>query len=128
LSGGPEEHVSRQGRYLSADGTTRFHSKSYFGPIFSMPLAGGEEHLLIPETDYKAWFLAADGIYYIGRENKQGEHPLSFYSFSSRSSRVLTTFKGRVVQGLTVSPDGKSILFAASAASGSDLMLIENFR
>jgi hypothetical protein len=30
--------------------------------------------------------------------------------------------------GLTVSPDRKTFLFSRSAVSGSDLMLIENFR
>ena len=32
------------------------------------------------------------------------------------------------MRGLTVSPDGKTILYTRGVGEGSDLMMIENFR
>lgn len=40
-------------------------------------------------------------------------------------------FLGRLenwARGITVSPDGKTILYSKEMAAGSDLVLIENFR
>ena len=45
---------------------------------------------------------------------------------STGQSRLLGTLEEGV--GLTVSPDGKTILYDEAVGEGSDLMMIENFR
>jgi hypothetical protein len=68
----------------------------------------------------------ADGIYYIGPRTEEKYYPLEFFRFSDQSSRLLAKIDGMAYQGLSVSPDQKSILLSKSATSGADLMMIEN--
>jgi hypothetical protein len=70
----------------------------------------------------------ADGIYYIGRRTEGKYYPLAFFRFSDHTSRLLANIDGTVYQGLSVSPDQKTILFSKSVSSGADLMMIENFQ
>ena len=51
-----------------------------------------------------------------------------FFDFSTAKSRVLTQFKADGGQGLTVSPDGRTMLYGFASGQQSDLMLVENFR
>ncbi|PYV41048.1 MAG: hypothetical protein DMG06_18415 [Acidobacteria bacterium] len=53
---------------------------------------------------------------------------IQFLSFSTAMVKTITPMSGRPFEGLSVSPDGKSILFSQFDEEGSDLMLIENFR
>jgi Tol biopolymer transport system component len=134
FEGGHEEQVAMnvaQFGFPSADGTRLIYAKHADrpgGPLFSMPIDGGEERQILPWIDWRSFAVNANGVYYIGRETAEGEHPIEFYRFSTQSSRVLTKFKGRVLKGMSVSPDGQEILFVSSVTSGSDLMMIENFR
>jgi hypothetical protein len=76
----------------------------------------------------RAFEVFDDGIYYIGRPQLDREFPIEFYQFSTNTSSLVTKAKGPLEQGLSVSPDRKTILFSKSASTGADLMLIENFR
>ena len=112
---------------MSADGQTLYYTKNFRGPLYSRPVAGGEEREVLPFVEYKAFYPVADGIYYIGKRTAGGYCPLAFYDFASRTSRMLAKIEGIIYQGLVVSPDGKSVIFTHSARSGSSLMMIENF-
>jgi hypothetical protein len=101
--------------------------KGNVGPVYAQPLPGGEERQILPYVYYKAFFVSKDGIYYLGVRAEDGLYPLEIYQFSTRTSRLLGKISGRIYQGLTVSPDGKSILVSRTADTGSDLMMIENF-
>jgi hypothetical protein len=52
---------------------------------------------------------------------------LRFLDFSSGGSHVLATVQS-LGRGLTVSPDGGTILYSVRKPPNVDLMLIENFR
>jgi serine/threonine protein kinase len=130
FAGGPQEQVTNRGgsvAFESLDGKTLFYSKGAMsGPLFERPLSGGEEKPLVPYINFKAFVPAADGIYYIGRRTDEGYYPLAFFQFSSRANRLLAKIQGRAYQGLTVSPDRKTILFCKIGGLGSDLMMIED--
>ena len=98
------------------------------GPLFERLLSGGEEKPLVPYINFKAFVPAVDGIYYIGRRTDEGYYPLEFFQFSGRTNRLLAKIQGRAYQGLTVSPDRKTILFCKIGGLGSDLMMIENLQ
>ena len=131
FAGGPAEQVTKHGggpmAYVSADNSTLFYMKNVVGPLFSQPLAGGEERQILPYVYYKAFFVTKDGIYYFGARGDDGLYPLEFCGLDGAKSRLLERIGGRLVQGLAVSPDGKSILVSRSVGVGSDVVMIENF-
>lgn len=113
--------------YQSTDGKTLFYTKANSGPLFALPLSGGEEQEVLPYIHLRSFFPVADGIYYIGRRSNKGYYPLEFFRFSSRASRLLAKIEGAYI-GLSVSPDQKTILFSKSFSGGADLMMVENIR
>ena len=131
FAGGPQEQVTRNGGYTayeSVDGQTLFYTKGRGGsePLFARLLSGGAERQVLPSIYVKSFFPVAEGIYYIGPWS--GEYfPLEFFQFSSNSSQSLAKIGRWVGEGLSVSPDRKTILFARSVNNGAHLMMIENF-
>jgi Tol biopolymer transport system component len=73
------------------------------------------------------WAVAKEGIYYFRPPDKVGHSDICFYEFATGQIRKVLTIE-RPVGNIAVSPDGGTILFAQSDESGSDLMLVENFR
>lgn len=129
--GGPDEQVTKDGGYFaleSTDGKTLFYTKAQTGPIFSRTLAGGPERRVVDYAGMcRDFAVFNDGIYYGGRV-EDGRTPLFFHQFSDGTNRLIAKVAGDVLNGLTVSPDRKAILYCVRVASGSDLMVIENFR
>jgi hypothetical protein len=78
------------------------------------------------------------GIYYIDRpsgeggfysiDGPSGETRLEYFDFATRRSTTVARNLGNVDVGLTVSPDGRTILYSRVDSSIDDLMLVENFR
>ena len=73
------------------------------------------------------WAVAKEGIYYFRPPDKVGRSDICFYEFATGQIRKVLTIE-RPVGNIAVSPDGGTILYAQSDESGSDLMLVENFR
>jgi Tol biopolymer transport system component len=131
FAGGQPEQVTTRGGYTayeSADGETLFYTKAGSGALFSRRLSGGEERQVLPYIYNKSFVPVADGIYYIGRRSDAGYYSLDFFQFSSAVSRLVVKIEGGVSSGLSVSPDGKTILFTKSVSVAADLMMIENFQ
>jgi Tol biopolymer transport system component len=129
--GGQAEQVTQNGGYAafeSLDGKTLFYVKGSDAPLFAKALGGGPERQVLDYVSAVAFAVMQDGVYYIGRRGDDRQYPLQFFQFSTGTSRLLTEIGGTLNIGLTVSPDRKTFLFTNSVTSGSDLMLIENFR
>ena len=74
-----------------------------------------------------AWTLAGNGIYFIARADRS-PYKIKFYDFSTeRISEIAETdkFNASEFAGMTVSPDGKSIVFAQFDQNASSIMLAE---
>jgi hypothetical protein len=133
FAGGPQEQVTRNGGYAafeSVDGQTLFYTRQISGPLFAKPLFSSAEHQVLPIIVNKAFFPVAGGIYYIGYIGRRHDEPyfsLEFLRFSDNTRRLIANIDGVPYQGLSVSPDEKTILFSKSASHGADLMMIENF-
>ena len=135
--GGEAVQVTRQGgfeAFESPDGTLLYYTKGRGpGGIWQVPVAGGEERQLPELLDagyWRYWAVLDDGIYFVSRA-ASGRPALKFFSFATRRVTRLGVLERAPLHGppgLTVSPDGRRILYAQTDQSISDLMLVENFR
>jgi hypothetical protein len=99
--------------------------------LWRVSAAGGDE-AAIPEFEKvshrRYWTLTGRGIYYLSSD--RAPWTISFFDFATRLTRPVFTIPGKPVlgtPGLTVSPDGQSMLYSEVNREGSDIMLLENF-
>ena len=93
-----------------------------------MPVGGGEETRILDSTacDFP-YALREHDIYFFAKADEKGQSEIRFYEFATRRiTKILTV--GRQVSDIEVSPDGRAIVYVQNDQSGSDLMLVENFR
>jgi hypothetical protein len=68
-----------------------------------------------------------DGIYYIPAPGAKGSS-VRFRSFATGEDKEISSISQPTFQGLSVSPDRKTILFSAEVQTGSNIMVVDNFR
>ncbi len=115
------------GAIESLDGRSLYyHTPAVVSPLWRLPLAGGEPVKVLDGIVWFNWCLFDQGAYLIDRLG--GETRLQYFNFATGKSTTVAHNLGDVSSGLTVSPDGRTILFTRVDAYGDDLMLVENFR
>ena len=97
------------------------------GSIWRVPAAGGEESLVVSGVGGNIFAPVEEGIYFIAGAGADGLRSIRF-DFATEETTVVLAGVERPSSGLTVSPDGESILFARNDAFNNDIMLVENFR
>ena len=140
-AGGAPVQVTRAGgnnALVSPDGQSlyflRATGSSY--TLIARPIAGETETPLLEATvagggGSHPYFPAATGIYFVTQPDRQTPfvYELRFFNLATRETKTLNRFEARSGSGLTVSPDGQTILYSGTKPSaGDDLMLIRNFR
>jgi Tol biopolymer transport system component len=131
-AGGAEERIADLNADFvraqeSLDGKTLFFAGIGSPPLFALPLAGGPANKLLDCVWGMFSFAVAEGgVYYAacGRGPDTQLHRLDLATGKDSVVGVLEGYR----RSLTVSPDGKIILYTSQAGSGSDLMLVEGFR
>lgn len=86
-----------------------------------------EEKTLVDPLQFRTFAVTRQGIWYISMP-EHGRRCLRFRRFADGSTRTVAEIDRPVSWGLTVSPDGRDVLYSQVDQSGSDLMLIDNFR
>jgi Tol biopolymer transport system component len=136
-AGGPAVQVTKQGGFEgfeSPDGKYLCYLKGRGIPgIWRIPTEGGEEVLV---TDHhragfwRYWRVADQGIYFATAATPARPLLELFNSATGQVSEVarLVIAPDRDTPGLAVSPDGRYILYAQKDRSGSEIMMVENFR
>jgi Tol biopolymer transport system component len=116
--------------YESPDGKTLYFVRSADSPgVWSVPVAGGKETLLLPEARDAYWGVADAGIAFIGPETAEPRGSrLNFYDFSTRKTVTLATLPGSAWTGFSISRDARTALWNRPDSSQSDLMLIDPWR
>ena len=111
---------SVDGKYLYFTG----HSGNC--PLFRMLLAGGPEVEIAPKVvDYTTFSITAKGAYFLPDRK-------TLQLVDAATGRITTVAKAEKESfgnfGISVSLDDAYMVFAEVEPSGSDLMLVENFR
>jgi hypothetical protein len=83
---------------------------------------------MLESIDERAFAVVHEGIYFIPRPDTPGRHSIQFFNFTTKKIRPISTIESAIAAYLSVSPDGRWILYSQMDQVGSDLMLVENFR
>ena len=130
-SGGSATRLTKNGGAIaleSSDGREVFYTKTTEPGLWLLSLASGEESKIVPNTvGFECFTMGKRGIYF-ERGGMASGFTVSFMSFSDHVVRDLVTINTPVGDGLTVSPDERSIVYSQIDHSGSDLFLVENFK
>jgi Tol biopolymer transport system component len=128
-AGGKVVQVTRKGGFAafeSPDSQWLYYTKS--DGLWKMPRDGGEEIQVLESVEQHAFAIVREGIYFIPRPDSAGRYSLQFFDFGTKGIRPLSTIDGPIEAYLSVSSDGRWILYSQIDQVGSDLMLVENFR
>jgi Tol biopolymer transport system component len=115
----------------SPDGRFVYYEKGWPShcSVWRVPAAGGEEVMVLDSTHPEAgWTVGEQGIYFFTPADKQGHSDICLYKFATGKISKILTIERNVTYRIAVSPDERTILYAQYDQSGSDLMLVENFR
>jgi Tol biopolymer transport system component/DNA-binding winged helix-turn-helix (wHTH) protein len=97
--------------------------------VWRVPAAGGEEVKVIDSTHTNAgWTVGKQGIYFFTPPDGQGRSDLCLYRFATGKTAKIMTIERELWYRIAVSPDERTILYGQFDQTGSDLMLVENFR
>jgi Tol biopolymer transport system component len=127
-AGGAPTQMTREGAGAIAES---FDDKLVYyirpGGVRCVPVEGGPEQVVF-KSDINPGVLEANrrGVYFTAKSTPTKNGDLMFYPFPkgpvTRIAGVETGY------GFSLSPDGRYLVYTKMTATGSDLMLVENFR
>jgi WD40 repeat protein len=131
----PAVQVTRNGGFEaleSWDGKLLYYVKSVPG-LWSLPLSGGEETLVIPSVHSSLWAVAENGVFFLeGQSAAAGKGtPIWWFRFETgRPIQVGAIHQPLVVlaPSFSVTRDGRWIAWSQIDHQQSNLMLVDNFR
>jgi serine/threonine protein kinase len=119
---GPHESFDGQSLYFTVhSGTTTILQAASLNPTGTEARVEG----MPPLPFGMAWTVARDGIYFVAADDTK---VLSYYDFATKKVRLIFKSDGYINYGLSVSPDGRYVIFAQMSRNQSDIMLVNNFR
>ena len=93
--------------------------------LLRVPVDGGEVEHVLDKGGGGRFAVAKRGVYFIPQE--ENRRTINLLSFATGETEWVADIE-LPFRGLNVSPDGKRILLVLRENTGSDLMLVENFR
>jgi Tol biopolymer transport system component/DNA-binding winged helix-turn-helix (wHTH) protein len=136
--GGQAIQVTRHGGFApfeSPDGRFVYYAKAprEVPGVWRVSVGGGAEspvlELLSPSFCYN-WAVAEHGIYFIDRDVKP-HAAIKFFDFATHQVVSVAPLNNKHPvwnAGLTVSPDGRSVVYALTDKDESNIILLDNFR
>ena len=138
VGGGEPIQVTQDGgavAFESTDGKFVYYTKDhqFRSSLWKVPVGGGEETQVLESVRAPNFSVTPQGIYFIrppDTDEPGRSFLIRFFDFATgRATTIHSLPPGvRASFGLTVSPDGRFILYTQVDQSQSDLMLVENFR
>jgi Tol biopolymer transport system component/plasmid stabilization system protein ParE len=129
VSGGAAIQVTRHGGVFaqeSLDGKWLYFATPEY-TIRRAPLAGGEEREFAREVPWFSFSVTTHGIYYLGSPTGRQGAAIRFISHAGGEPKVIGSIQRPVAGGLSLSPDGQSLLYSQFDQLEAELMLVENF-
>ena len=78
-----------------------------------------------PVADETLWLVVPGGIYFVPQEARNSVH---YFDLSTKKIRKIFDARKDFGDALSVSPDGRWLLYAQQDQENTDIMLVENFR
>ena len=132
-TGGTPEQITQTGgnaAWESWDGTLLFYSRD--NALYSRALTGGPERQVLPALMNREFFPTRNGIFYAVKPDpkRRFSYEIRYFAFATGTSETRYRFDSlALTQGLSVSPDEKTVIFCGiSPSKNADLMLVQNFR
>jgi Tol biopolymer transport system component/DNA-binding winged helix-turn-helix (wHTH) protein len=132
--GGTARQVTRNEGFEaveSHDGTAVYYNKRGEEGVWTVPVAGGDEKLVVNQGEEGKWALGAHGIYVL---SKTPVCAVDYFDFAKKSISRVTTLpvaKAAAMLGVgpefAVSPDERWFLYERVERNESDLLLLEKF-
>jgi len=125
--GGAATQVTRGGGFAaveSLDSKFLYYSQTRnHGPIWRMPVGGGEPEMVAPEFNGLFFAVTGDGVYF------QVKRSIMKWEAATGKTREIHSSQERLGIGLAASPDGKELLFTQYfEPEEMDLYLIDGLR
>jgi Tol biopolymer transport system component/DNA-binding winged helix-turn-helix (wHTH) protein len=132
--GGEAIQVTQNGgteSYESPDGKELYFSKGNgITGLWRVPANGGAESAVAELSEagfWRYWTVTNKGIYYVARSSTP-PYQIKFYDFQNRQTKEVATMEKPpiwVFPGLSVAPDGKTILYTQHDLNASSIQLAE---
>jgi serine/threonine protein kinase/Tol biopolymer transport system component len=137
--GGKAQQVTRRGghqAFESADGNWLYYTRppktEGDSSLWRVPKDGGEETQVLEPVDGRTFAVVKEGIYFVPSPVYAGRTAartsIQFFNFATKKIRSIASIERPVGYYLSVSPDGRWILYSQIDQETSDLMLVENFK
>ena len=127
----PQQITSNGGMVamVSGDGQRIYYTKYTISGLWQQPVTGGRERKLFegPPAGYPDyWTISGDDIYALSIAGQQ--FALNHIDPVTGQARVLDTLKYSPTVGLSISPDGKQMVYSGLISASSHLTFVEDFR
>ena len=136
-NGGEAIQVTRDGGFApleSPDGKLLYYVKALQATdLWKVSVEGGQTTKVLEGlSTYLNVAIVDSGVYFVPVRERGRGSSLQFLSFATNKIKPVASFEKPLdfgsAGGLAVSPDGKWVLYTQAEQSGSELMLVENFR
>lgn len=129
-SGNPVQITKKGGgarAFESPDGRLLYYLKAGLEvtSLWKVPVEGGEETQVLEAVYGHNFAVVNRGIYFIPSQERPA---VQFLSFATGKVVTVAQIPRSPAYGLSISPDGRWLLYSQGDDPGSDLMLVENFR
>jgi len=133
VSPAPPIQVTKGGGGISQeslDGKLLYYGK---GPgtgvsLWSVPLGGGEERQVLSFAPYASFVERPEGIYFLAGSAPGVPGKILFRNSVTGKISTVVGLDGPSFMGLSLSPDGRRLLFTHVDSEESDLMMVDNWR